>query len=106
VPFLLASHPLSSSDAADLSHSMLSDWVSWIGTTILIPKVKHLLKGYQGLIKNILCGQETLSGLQVEVQLSHLDPTAPFKTMVFDYDDVVEAVYMQLHINECFKLIM
>jgi hypothetical protein len=80
--------------------------VPWVGTAVLVAKVKHPLKGYRGLVKNVLCGQETTSGLQVKVQLSHLDPAAPFKTMVFAYDDLVEAVYMQPHINECFQLIM
>ena len=82
MPFLLALHPLSPSDVADLTHLMPSDQVPCIRTTVLVATVKHLLKGYQGVVKNVLCSQETMSGLQVEVQLSHMDPTALFKTMI------------------------
>ena len=80
---------------------MWSDWVPWIRTTVIVSKVKHPLKGYQGIIKNVLCKQETSSGLQVAIQLAHLDPAAPFKTEVLNYDDIVEASYVNLHLLLC-----
>ena len=48
------------------------------------------LKGYVAVVKDVLHGQDTLSGLKTFVQLLHLDPSAPFKTAIVDYDDVVE----------------
>lgn len=72
---------------------MRPDRVPWLGQTILITKVQHPLKGCQAVVKNVLCGQDTLSGLRIIAQLSHWDPTVPFQTIVIDYDDVVEAVY-------------
>ena len=103
MPVLHAPQPLSPSNATDLPRSMQSSQAPWINTTILVVKVKHPWKGYQGVIKDVLYHQETSSGLRVVVQLSHLNPAAPFKTVVFDYDDVVEAVCVQLHINQLFS---
>ena len=68
---------------------------------VIISKVKHPLKGYQGIVKNVLCRQETASGLQVAVQLSHLDPACPFKREILDYDDIVEASYMTSYLLFC-----
>ena len=72
---------------------MQSNRVPWIRTMVIISKVSHPLKGYRGMVKNVLFEQETSSGLRVAVQLTHLDPSSPFKTEVFDYDDIVEASY-------------
>ena len=80
---------------------MRSDRVPWIGTMVIISKVKHPLKGYRGIVKNVLCKQETSSGLRVAVQLAHLDPAAPFKTEILDYDDIVEASYVTSHLLLC-----
>ena len=52
------------------------------------------MKGYQGIIKSVLCKQSTESGLCVVAQLTHLDPSPPYKAVVLDYDDVVEAQYV------------
>ena len=52
------------------------------------------MKGYQGVIKTILCKQPNKSGLSVVAQLLHLDPTCPYKMVVLNYDDVIEAEYV------------
>ena len=62
----------------------------WIGTNVIITKLRSPLKGYVGVIKDVLCGQDTASGLKVTIQLAHLDPSAPFWTIVVNYDDIVE----------------
>jgi hypothetical protein len=49
------------------------------------------MKGYPGIIKDVLCNQPTQSGLRVEVQITSLDSTAPFRRIILDYDLVVEA---------------
>ena len=67
-----------------------ADSVPWIGTKVIIMKHGSPLKGYVAIVKDVLRGQDTLSGLRTFVQLLHLDPSAPFKTAIVDYDDVVK----------------
>jgi hypothetical protein len=64
--------------------------VPWISTHVIITKLGSPLKGYVGVVKDVLRGQDTASGLKIVIQLSHFDPSAPYKTLIFDYDDVVE----------------
>ena len=52
------------------------------------------MKGYQGVIKTVLCEQQNKSSLSVVVQLAHFDPASPYKLVVLDYDDVMEAKYV------------
>ena len=62
----------------------------WVGTDVIIMKQGSPLKGNVGIVKDVLHGQDTASGLKIAIQLSRLDPSAPFKTIVIDYDDIVE----------------
>ena len=62
----------------------------WIGTHVIITKLQNALKGYVGVVKDVLRGQDTASGLKVTIQLTRLDPSSPFRTIVVDYDDIVE----------------
>jgi len=64
--------------------------VPWIGTHVIITKLGNPFKGYVGVVKDVLRGQETASGLKVAIQLTRLDPSSPFRKTVVDYDDVVE----------------
>ena len=41
-------------------------------------------------MRDVLRGQDTASGLKIEMKLVHLDPSKPFQTIVIDYDHVVE----------------
>jgi hypothetical protein len=86
VPFL---HTSTSSSKVDDSLSK-ADGVPWIGTHVIITKLGNALKGYVGVVKDVLRGQDTASGLKIAIQLTHLDPSSPFQTTVVDYDDVVE----------------
>jgi hypothetical protein len=67
-----------------------ADRVPWLGTYVIITKRGSPLKGYQGIVKDVLRGHDTASGLKIVIQLVHLDPSAPFKNAVLDFDDVVE----------------
>ena len=67
-----------------------ADSVPWIGTKVIITKHGSPLEGYVAIVKDVLHGQDTLSSLRTFVQLLHLDPSAPFKTAIVDYDDIVE----------------
>jgi hypothetical protein len=67
-----------------------ADIVPWIGTEVIITKVGNALKGYVGVVKDVLCRQDTASGLKIVIQLTHFNPSCPFQTTVVDYDDVVE----------------
>ena len=85
VPFLHASSTLK----ADYSLPK-TDIVPWLGTQVIISKVGNPYKGYIGVVKDVLCGQDTASGLKIYLQLERLEPSSPFKKIVMDYDDVVE----------------
>jgi hypothetical protein len=54
------------------------------------------MKGYQGIVKTVLCKQPTKSGLRLVAQLTHLDSSCPYRMVVLDYNDVVEAQYVYL----------
>ena len=62
----------------------------WIGTNVIITKHGSPLKGYVAVVKDVLRGQVTASRLKIIIQLVHHDPSAPFRTIVVDHDDVVE----------------
>jgi hypothetical protein len=85
IPFLHASSTLKADDSLSKADS-----VPWIGTNVIITKLGSPYKGYVGVVKDVLRGQDTDSGLKIVIQLTHLDPSSPFKTTVVDYDDVVE----------------
>ena len=85
IPFL---HTLSTLNADDSLSK--ADSVPWIGTHIIIMKLGSPLKGYIGIVKDVLRGQDTASSLKVVIQQEHLNPLSPFKMVVVDYDDVVE----------------
>jgi hypothetical protein len=90
----------SSTPKADDSLSK-ADIVPWTGTEVIITKVGNPFKGYMGVVKDVLRGQDTASGLKILLQLAHLDPSSPFRTLVVDYDDVVEKRSVQdLHLQK------
>ena len=70
--------------------SSKADSVPWIGTQVIITKHGSPLKGYAAIFKDVLHGQDTANSLKNYLQLLHLDPSAPFKIVTVDYDDVVE----------------
>jgi hypothetical protein len=85
VPFLHTSSTLNADDSLSKGDS-----VPWIGTHVIVTKIGSPLKGYEGVVKDVLPGQLTASGLKVLIQLEHYDPSAPFKREVVNYEDVVE----------------
>lgn len=68
-----------------------SDPIPWIGAEVVIVQPKHALKGYQGVVKDVMCNQATPSGLRVQIQLTALCSAAPFERLTLDYEAVVEA---------------
>jgi hypothetical protein len=87
VPYL---HSSSTSTSKANDSLFKPDSVPWIGTNVIITKLGDPYKGYAGVVKDVFRGQDTASGLKISVQLTHLDPSSPFKTIIVDYDDVVE----------------
>lgn len=85
VPTLLAQHP-KHADAIPCSER-----VPWINVEIII--AHGIMKGQTGVIRDVLRNQRTPSGLKVVVQITLLDPAAPFRCITLDYDHVVEARY-------------
>jgi hypothetical protein len=43
-----------------------------------------------GVVTDVLRGHDTASGLRIEIQLLHFDPSAPYRKKIVDHDDVVE----------------
>jgi hypothetical protein len=75
--------------------------VPWISTHVIITKLGNPFKGYIGVVKDVLRGQDTASGLKIVLQLTHLDPSSPYKTIIVDYDGVVEQRSVKdLHLQE------
>jgi hypothetical protein len=90
-PSLYASQSSAPDDSKDLQRH---DHVPWIGTTVLVNRPGHAMKGYSGVVKSVQCNQDTSSGLRVIIQFAHLDSSAPFQSAVFDYDDLLEQRYI------------
>jgi hypothetical protein len=96
VPFLHTSSILKADDSLSKA-----DRVPWISTHVIITKHGSPFKGYEGVVKDVLRGQDTTSGLKIVLQLQHHDPSSPFKTITVDYDDVVEQRSVkELHLQE------
>ena len=85
VPFFRTSSTLKADDSLSKA-----DRVPWIGTNVIVTKLGSPIKGYVGVVKDVLRGQDTASGLKIDIQLAHLDPLSPFRRTIVDYDDVVE----------------
>jgi len=85
IPFF---HTLSKLKADDSLSK--ADRVPWIGTNVIITKLGNPNKGHVGVVKDVLCGQETASGMRISIQLAHYDPSSPFRTILVNYEDVVE----------------
>jgi len=66
------------------------DHVPWISTPVIVIKEKHPFRTYSAVVTDVLCSQETLSGLKPMIQLTHFDPTMPCKRLTLDYNNVVE----------------
>lgn len=65
----------------------------WLGTNVIITG-RHALRTRPAIIKDVLCNQPTESGLKVVIEITSLDPNAPFPRLVLDYDSVLEARYL------------
>ena len=89
VPFF---HTSTSSSKADnsLSKADCVPWIARIGAHVIIMKLGNVYEGYVGTVKDVLRGQDTASGLKLSIQLQHLDPSAPFKSIIVDHNDVVK----------------
>ena len=85
VPFLHTSSTLKPDDGLSKADS-----VPWISTRVIITKSGSPFKGYVGVVTDVLRGQDTASGLRITIQLTHHDPSSPFKKIVFDYEDIVK----------------
>ena len=54
-----------------------------------------------GVVKDVLCGQDTASGLKIALQLEHVVFSSAFKRIVVDYDSVVKKLSVKdLHLQD------
>lgn len=72
------------------SMSTEKDHVPWKGVKVLIVKSGDQHKGETAVVDNVLCNQDTPSGLKILVQFQSYNPSTPFQKGLFDYDDIVE----------------
>jgi ribosomal protein L24 len=87
VPHVLGTHPRPSNAIP------LSERLPWINTAVFVSG-RHSMRTYPGIVKNVLTGQQTASGLKLQIQPTHMDPNLPFRLITLDYDNVVEARYL------------
>jgi hypothetical protein len=94
VPQVLGTHPHPSNAIPR------SEWIPWINTAVIVTG-RHSMRTYSGIVKNVLTGQQTPSGLKVQVQPTCIDSNMPFRLLTLDYDNIVEARYLLLnHFND------
>ena len=72
------------------------DHIPWKGVKILITKQGEQRKGEPAVVDNVLCNQDTPSGLKINVQFMNYNPNMPFQKALFDYDDIIELKYVYL----------
>ena len=72
------------------------DHIPWKGIKVLITKQGEQRKGEPAVVDNVLCNQDTPSGLKINVQFMNYNPNMPFQKALFDYDDIVEFKYVYL----------
>ena len=69
--------------------------------SFIITKVGNPFKGYMGVVKDVLRGQDTASGLKIALQLEHVEFSSTFKRIVVDYDSVVGKLSVKdLHLHD------
>ena len=67
------------------------DYIPWKGRIVVIVK-KHAMKGYHAVIKDVLCDEASQSGIKLVIQFLQYSAAAPYQSLTFDYDDVVDAL--------------
>ena len=85
-------------------HTHIYQFVSAYIITIIDRCLHHLnstpFKGYYGVVKDVLRGQDTASGLKIVLQLELVGFSTTFRKIVVDYDSVVEKTSVQdLHLQ-------
>jgi hypothetical protein len=88
-PFVLGRRPKDEGPVLRLERA------PWINTEIIISE-RHTLRTYQGIVKDVLHGQSTPSGLRVAVQMTINGLSMSHGCLILDYDSVVEARYLSL----------
>ena len=56
---------------------------------VIIKKVGHSLNEYMGVVQMVLYGQDTRSGMKVQIELTCYNPTCGFRMLTVDYDSLV-----------------
>jgi len=90
VPHVLGTHP-------HLSNAIpRSERIPWINTAVIVTG-RHSMRTYPGIVKDVLPGQQTPSGLKIQIEPTCVDPNRPFTLLTLDYDNVVEARYFKCY---------
>lgn len=65
--------------------------VPWVGELVINNNVQHEMKGRKAVVKDVICGHDTESGLKVTIQYTDFIPSRPNHTETIDYDHVIHA---------------
>jgi hypothetical protein len=86
--------PTPSAESLALSAELSSrDNIPWKGVKVFINKQFHQRKGELAIVTDVLCNQDTPSGLKVQVTFTGFNPSISIPTDLLDYDDVIEYRY-------------
>lgn len=84
-------HASDPSGSKPIDRLFKTDPIPWVGVEVTVKAIGHPLKGTLGTVKGVLHGQDTRSGLKIEMEVKSYNPSNPFQRILLDYDDVVES---------------
>jgi hypothetical protein len=94
VPLVLSAVAHSSDERNPSDMLTQGGHVSWKGVKVLVVKRWEQRKGEPAVIDEVLCNQDTPSGLKILVQFINYNPSMPMQKGLYDYDDIVEFTYV------------
>jgi len=96
VPFVFGTQP---PDEGDIERS---ERVLWIHTEIIIVQPSHPFRTMRGVVKDVLCNQQTPSGLRIVVQPNFVG----LPNITLDYNSVVEARFFDILFKDVYSLLI
>lgn len=70
---------------------MSSGPTPWLGLAVTIRKIGHPFCHYPAVVKDVLIGQNTRSGLKIIIEIMSHQAAAPRRQTTVDYDYVLDA---------------
>ncbi|KAK0183741.1 hypothetical protein F5146DRAFT_1007644 [Armillaria mellea] len=83
-------HPSSPKPASKQSLDVLSGRAPWLGSEVIVFPSGHPLRTQRGYVRDVICGQDNLSGLRIIMILDRYNPEQTNKECTVDYEHIVE----------------